>query len=293
MWTRGGRGRTVAALGAVAVLALPACSAEGGAEAPVESLLDKTSVTIGVKADQPGVGIGGDGVYEGFDVDVANYIVEELELPNVEFVSITSNEREARLGGDPDLPPGTPVKDPVDMVVATYSVTPARSTLVTFAGPYYVAKQDILVRKDDPRVKGVADLAGLEICQGEGSNSADRVVTELGIDANVLDVPDSYTYSDCVQLLKEGEIDAVTTDDLILAGFLDEDPEAFQFVNSPFTEERYGVGLPHGDVAGCEAVNRAIDKMFQSGEAERSLVRWFGETDLDLVMSVPQFEGCG
>ncbi|MFE1167911.1 glutamate ABC transporter substrate-binding protein [Nocardiopsis sp. NPDC058789] len=280
MWLRGGRGRAVAALSGVAILALTACSAAGGGEPTVESLLDKESVTIGVKADQPGVGLEGEsGEFQGFDVDVANHIAEELGISDVDFVPITSDVREKRLR-----------EGQVDMVVATYSITPARGTQVTFAGPYYVAKQDILVRKGDQSVRGVADLEGKVICQGDGSNSAIRVQEEF--DVAVEKVKKPRTYSDCVDQLRDGEIDAVSTDDLILAGFLDEDPDAFQFVNSPFTEERYGVGLPKGDVAGCEAVNRAIDGMFQSGAAEASLDKWFGDTDLDLVMSVPQFEGC-
>lgn len=279
MWLRGGRGRAVAALSGVAILALTACSAAGGGETTVDTLLDKESITIGVKADQPGVGLEDGGEFRGFDVDVANHIAEELEISDVDFVPITSDVREEKLRNGE-----------VDMVVATYSITPARSTQVTFAGPYYVAKQDILVRKGDRRVRGVADLEGKVICQGDGSNSAIRVQEEF--DVAVEEVKKPRTYSDCVDQLRDGDIDAVSTDDLILAGFLDEDPDAFQFVNSPFTEERYGVGLPKGDVAGCEAVNRAIDGMFQSGKAEDSLEAWFGDTDLDLVMSVPQFEGC-
>ncbi|MBQ1080074.1 MULTISPECIES: glutamate ABC transporter substrate-binding protein [unclassified Nocardiopsis] len=279
MWWRGGRGRTVAALCAVAVMALSACSAEGGEDPPLRSLLDKTSITVGVKADQPGVGLRKGEEFEGFDVDVVNHIAEELGIEDVRLVPITSDVREERL-----------VDGDVDMVVATYSITAERKLDVTFAGPYYVARQDILVRRGEQGVNGVADLEGRVICQGDGSNSASRVEEGLGIDVAEVEKPE--TYSDCVDMLRAGEVDAVSTDDLILAGFLDEDPEAFEFVNKPFTEERYGVGLPNGDVAGCEAVNRAIDTMYLSGEAGESLNRWFGDTDLELVTDVPQFEGC-
>ena len=92
--------------------------------------------------------------------------------------------------------------------------------------------------------------------------------------------------------MREGRVDAVSTDDLILAGFLAEDPSAFRFVNNPFTQEKYGVGLPHGDVRACEAVNKAISEMYQDGTAAELLDEWFGSTDLDVVESVPQFEGC-
>lgn len=272
--------RTAAAvaLAAVAVLGLSACSVVLGEE---ESLLDATSLTIGVKADQPGLGLeGGDGHIEGFDVDVALYIAERLGAPKeVEFVGVTSAEREEKL-----------ISGEVDMVVATYSITPVRKTQVTFGGPYYVAKQDVLVRAEDTDIQGVRDLEGLSVCQGQGSNSAVRITEGLGIDVQQMDAP---SYSACIDSLREGNVDAVSTDNLILAGFLAEDPSSFRLVNHPFTDEKYGVGLPHGDVRACEAVNKAISEMYQDGTARELLDTWFGETGLQVVTSVPQFEGCG
>ncbi len=272
--------RTAAAgaLAAVAVLGLSACSVVLGEE---ESLLDATSLTIGVKADQPGLGLeDGDGDIEGFDVDVALYIAERLGAPKeVEFVGVTSAEREEKL-----------ISGEVNMVVATYSITPVRKTQVTFGGPYYVAKQDVLVRAEDTDIQGVRDLEGLSVCQGQGSNSAVRITEGLGIDVQQMDAP---SYSACIDSLREGNVDAVSTDNLILAGFLAEDPSAFRLVNHPFTDEKYGVGLPHGDVRACEAVNKAISEMYQDGTARELLDTWFGETGLQVVTSVPQFEGCG
>jgi glutamate transport system substrate-binding protein len=274
MWFRHRRGAAAAALGAVAVMLLPACSAERE-----ESLVDADSLTIGVKEDQPGLGLDVNGELVGFDVDVANYIAAHLGIEEVELVGITSAEREERL-----------ISGEVDMVVATYSITPGRKTEVTFGGPYYVAKQDILVRAEEDAVDGVRDLEGRSVCQGAGSNSAFRITDGLGID--VLELQEAETYSVCIERLSEGSVDAVSTDNLILAGFLAEDPDSFRFVNNPFTDEKYGVGLPHGDVAACEAVNKAVSEMYQDGTAADLLEEWFGETDLEVVRSVPQFEGC-
>lgn len=274
MWFRHRRGAAAAALGAVAVMVLPACSAER-----VESLVDASSLTIGVKDDQPGLGLDEGGELVGFDVEVATYVAGHLGIDDVELVGITSAEREEKL-----------VSGEVDMVVATYSITPARKTEVTFGGPYYVAKQDILVRADEDAVSGVRDLEGRSVCQGAGSNSANRITDGLGID--VRELQEAETYSDCIERLSEGSVDAVSTDNLILAGFLAEDPDSFRFVNNPFTDEKYGVGLPHGDVAACEAVNKAVGAMYQDGTAVALLEKWFGETDLEVVRSVPQFEGC-
>ncbi|WP_026119430.1 transporter substrate-binding domain-containing protein [Nocardiopsis ganjiahuensis] len=274
MWFRHRRGVAAAALGSVVVMALSACSGERA-----ESLVDADSLTIGVKADQPGLGLDEGGELVGFDVDVANYVAAHLGIDEVEFVPITSAEREEKL-----------VSGEVDMVVATYSITPARKTEVTFGGPYYVAKQDILVRADEEEVASVRDLEGRSVCQGAGSNSANRITDGLGID--VRELQEAESYSACIERLSDGTVDAVSTDNLILAGFLAEDPDSFRFVNNPFTDEKYGVGLPHGDVAACEAVNKAISEMYQDGTAAGLLEEWFGETDLEVVESVPQFEGC-
>ena len=268
-------GRIAVVQVAAAVLLLPACSV-----IEEESVLDGETLTVGVKYDQPGLGLEEDDTLVGFDVDVAVYIAEKMgfEEEQVEFTGVTSAEREDRI-----------LDGEVDMVTATYSITPERKTEVTFGGPYYVAEQDILVRSDASGIEGVRDLEGLDVCRSEGSYSTARITDGLGIDVNSVD---AASYGECVEWLREGQVDAVSTDDLILAGFLAEDPSAFRFVNNPFTEEKYGVGLPHGDVRACEAVNRAISEMYQDGTAAELLDEWFGSTDLDVVESVPQFEGC-
>ncbi|GHD31486.1 ABC transporter substrate-binding protein [Nocardiopsis kunsanensis] len=261
---------------AVGLSTLAACAASG----EEASVLEGDTITIGVKFDQPGLGLGENGEFAGFDVDVAHYLAEEMgfDRDDVEMVGVTSVEREDKI-----------IEGEVDMVVATYSITPERKTEVTFGGPYYVAKQDILVSADATDIETVRDLEGLEVCQGEGSNSASRITEGLGIDATVSEAP---SYSRCIDRLDDGSADAVSTDDLILAGYLAEDPSAYRFVNYPFTDEKYGVGLPYEDVEACEAVNKAINRMYQDGTAGELLEKWFGSTDLELLRTVPQFEGC-
>ncbi len=234
---------------------------------------------IGVKYDQPGIGLRSHGSFLGFDVDVASYVAERLGAERVEFVGLTSGQREEFLIGRK-----------VDLVVASYSITPLRKTLVNFAGPYYVAHQDIMVRGGERDILGPRDLAGRKLCKSEGSNSWKRVVEELGIEAELVD---AATYGECVQLLLDGGLDAVTTDDLILAGFALRRPGAFRMVNARFTDEKYGIGLRKDDVSGCEAVNRAVTRMYQDGTAARLLAKWFGPTGLKTTTTVPQFEGCG
>ncbi|WP_030170621.1 glutamate ABC transporter substrate-binding protein [Spirillospora albida] len=266
--------RIVAA--AIAVLsALCACGLEG---AERRGVAGERSLVIGVKADQPGLGLKGRNGYEGFDVDVATYIAGRLGVPRsrIRFTTTNSSVREKALASGE-----------VDMVVATYSITPKRKTQVTFAGPYYIAHQDTLVRGDDLGVRNVRDLRGRRICEVTGSNSWRRVIEERNVAARRVAAP---TYAACMGDLAGGRLDAVSTDDLILAGFAA--GRDVRIVNAPFTDEKYGVGLRKGDLEGCAEVNRAITRMYQDGTAERLLNKWFGRSGLKLTTSVPQFEGC-
>ncbi|WP_246238695.1 glutamate ABC transporter substrate-binding protein [Acrocarpospora corrugata] len=240
------------------------------------SVLDRDLLVIGVKPDQPGLGMKqAEGEFAGFDVDVATYIAGKLGK-NARFVATPSSEREKVL-----------MDGSVDLVVATYSITPERKTKVAFGGPYYVAHQDTLVRASESAVAGVRDLKGRKLCQVTGSNSWRRVKEERKI---AVELVQAASYSECLADLKAGKVDAVSTDDLILAGFATAD---LKIVNAPFTDERYGVGIQAGDLDGCEAVNKAITEMYLDGTAKKLLQKWFGKSGLALTFTVPQFEGCG
>jgi glutamate transport system substrate-binding protein len=241
------------------------------------SILDKDTLVIGTKYDQPGLGQDmGNGTFEGFDVDVATYVAGKLGK-SVRFHPTDSSERESAL-----------LDGTVDMVFATYSITPERKSKITFAGPYYVAHQDILVRERDHSIANVRDLRGKRLCKAAGSNSWRRVTEERDVAARLVS---ARSYGECVNALAAGRLDAVSTDDLILAGFAARQPDV-RIVNAPFTNEKYGVGLRKGDRRGCERVNDILTEMYQDGTAETLLRQWFRPVGLDVTTTVPQFEGC-
>ena len=272
------RGRAGAAAVLALAISLPsACSASGP-----PSVVGERSLRIGVKADQPGLGLRlPDGRFAGSDVDVARYVAAKLGVrpDHITFVPVTSATRETALENGS-----------VDMVFATYSITPERETKVTFGGPYYVAHQDTMVRRGDTAIRNVHDLKGKRLCAVAGSNSWKRVTQELNIAATL--VP-ATSYSDCVAMLLDRRIDALSTDDLILAGFAAREGSAVRIVNAPFSDERYGIGVKKGDLDVCDAVNRAVSEMYLDGTAAALLHKWFGKTGLQLDTHVPQFEGCG
>ena len=280
--------RTSAALAGASALALTLAScgtAEVGGGGNGGDSGNGDTITIGVKYDQPGLGLLEGNKPVGFDVDVATYIAGELGYSpdQIEWTEAASANRETF------LQQGT-----VDMIVATYSLTDERKTVVDFAGPYYIAQQDIIVSADNTDIQGPEDLEGKVLCSASGSRSANNLVDSeenggLGIGA---ELREAGNYSECMELLANGTVDAVTTDNTILAGFAAQNPDAYRMVNNPFGEEKYGVGLPKGSTEMCEKVNEAITKMWEEGKALEFLEAAFGETGFEYATEQPPLEGC-
>ncbi|MGG5258728.1 glutamate ABC transporter substrate-binding protein [Phycicoccus avicenniae] len=251
----------VAATAALA-LGLAACGSDAGntGSGGGESGDSGGGLKIGIKFDQPGMGLKKGTEYSGMDVDVATYIAKELgtDAADITWVQAPSAQRETLIS-----------TGQVDMVLATYSITDARKEKVSFAGPYFVAGQDLLVRADDSSVTGPDALEGKKLCSVTGSTSAQKVKDQYpGVQ-----LQEFATYSECLPALANKGVDALTTDDTILAGFAaqDEYKGKFKVVGKTFSEERYGVGLKKGDTALCEKVNAAITKMVNDGAWQKAI----------------------
>lgn len=261
--------KKLAALGAAAMLALSACSpgasedAEQGAEAEDGGGGGGgETIAVGIKYDQPGLGFReGNNDPTGFDVDVAKAVLAEMgyEEDQIEWVEAPTPQRENMLENGQ-----------VDMIFATYSITEERAERVDFAGPYFMAGQDILVRADEEEITTPEDLNGRNLCSVTGSTPAQNV---RDMYADEVELVEQDGYSECLTFLQSGQVDAVTTDDIILAGLAasDEYAEEFKVVGNPFSEEPYGVGLPNGSTETCEQVNEAIQKLRDDGTIDELL----------------------
>ncbi|WP_312179263.1 glutamate ABC transporter substrate-binding protein [Arthrobacter sp.] len=249
-----------AAMAAAAALTLSACGGDSGSESTGSAEGDGEKIRIGIKYDQPGLGFDEGGSFSGFDVDVAKYVANELGYSEdqIKFEESPSAQRENMLENDQ-----------VDMIFATYSITDTRKEKVGFAGPYFVAGQDLLVRSDNNDIKGPEDLNGKNLCSVTGSTSAQKIKDTLASDVNLMEQP---SYAECVTAMQGGSIDAVTTDDIILAGLASTEANKGQFkvVGNTFSEEQYGVGIPK-DSDKCEDINAAIQKMIDSGAWEEAI----------------------
>jgi len=280
----------MAAVLSVAAMAAGLSACGGGSES-YATVADKIAgggtVVVGTKWDQPSLGLKKGADPEGFDVDVAKAVLKEInggKDVTVQWKESASSNRE------PFLANGT-----VDIVFATYSITEERKQKVTFGGPYVIAHQDVMVRKDDTSITKPQDLTGKKICKAAGSNSYKRITDpppdgELDLDATTVD---AANYSECIQKLTGSNLDAVTTDDLILAGFAKQAGGNFKVLGQGFTDEKYGIGLKKGDTKTCEAVNTAVKKLWDNGTMKQLVEKWFGGIEgLKATETAPPAEGC-
>ncbi len=255
------------ALAAASVLALAACSG-GDAAAPAASdsaapvaefaagstmakLADAGKITVGTKFDQPLFGLlGPSGVPEGFDVEIAKIVATALGIPadKIEWKEAVSANREPFIeNGD------------VDIVVATYTINDKRKEVISFAGPYYMAGQSILVLADNDTIKSETDLVGKPVCSVTGSTPAAELAT-LGAIPTLTD-----TYTLCLEPLRSGAVVAVSTDNVILAGLAAQNEGEFKVVGKPFTEEPYGIGLKKDDTDFRNFINDTLEASYADG----------------------------
>jgi glutamate transport system substrate-binding protein len=232
---------------------------------------DTGELTIGIRFDQPGLAEHTlDGRFVGFDVDVATYLAGQLGVKpaGILWRETTSATRET------DLTSGA-----VDLVVATYSITDQRKKLISFAGPYFQTGQDLLVRRSDHTITGPESLNGHRLCSVTGSTPAQEVKNRFAQAVQLVEYP---RYPDCVTALLAGQVDAVTTDGVILAGYVTQNPELLKVIGKPFSTERYGIGLRQGDPQGQAALDDAIQRMISSGAWLDSLRATIGPSSYPL-----------
>ncbi|GAB3572002.1 glutamate ABC transporter substrate-binding protein [Amycolatopsis endophytica] len=208
-------------------------------------------LTIGVKDDQPGLGSKNatNGEFEGFDIEIAKLVAAGLgfDKSQITFTTVDSAAREAAI-----------TNGNVDYYVGTYTITDKRKTQVSFAGPYFMAGQDLLVRADDTSIAGPETLKGKKVCSVTGSTPIQRVRDQqLTEPENIVEF---QKYSQCVDKLLTKEVDAVTTDDAILKGFAAQDPDNLKVVGKTFSQEPYGIGLNLND----SALRNKVDDLLQA-----------------------------
>lgn len=231
--------------------------AKGLPKAPDGTLLrkvqDRGKLIAGVKYDIPTFGYLNpiSNQLEGFDIDLVKAIAEHIfGDPNaVEFKQAVSKDR------IPFLKEGV-----TDVIASTMTITEERTKEIDFSDTYYVAGQSLLVPKNST-VASITDLKGKRVATVKGSTSEVNI-KEKAKDAEVVLFD---TYSEGVAAMDANRADAVTTDDIILYGFVKQSPDKYKVVGGQFTVEPYGIGVPLGSKELLTAVNDALRKQIANG----------------------------
>jgi ABC-type amino acid transport substrate-binding protein len=249
--------------GSAATTTAPAQRQSFAAGTTMAKLQKAGEITIGVKFEVPPFGFKNvkTGDIEGFDIDVANAIAADLGV-KPKFIEALSDNRIAFLKD------GT-----ADLILSTMTINAERDEEIDFSEPYFIARGRILVKADDDSIKSVSDLNGKKVCTALGSTyeatlkkQAPRAKTTL-VDG----------YSECLEAIQNGSVDAVSTDDVILTGMIIQDDSLKLVEGKELTTEPYGVGIKEGDTGMKEFVDDSIQKFKDDGRWAKSYEKWVGQ----------------
>jgi glutamate transport system substrate-binding protein len=220
----------------------------------------KGEITIGVKYDVAPFGFKNTrtGDIEGFDVDLGKAVADKLGVRTKLVEAISDNRI-------PFIKDGT-----VDLVLSTMTINPERAQEIGFTDPYFIAHGRVLVPKDS-KIAGVADLAGRKVCTALGSTYEETLKKQAPkSDLKLVDA-----YSDCLELLQNGAVDAISTDDVILTGMIIQD-DSLKLVGNELTTEPYGGGFKKGDTAFAEFLDGVLAEYKSDGRWKTSYDKWLG-----------------
>ncbi|WP_227979356.1 glutamate ABC transporter substrate-binding protein [Nocardia spumae] len=199
------------------------------------------------------------GTLAGFDVDIATEIARDLfgDPHRIEYRILGSADREKALQDHS-----------VDIVVKTMTITCDRRQRVDFSTTYLMSHQRVLAVRGSG-ITGMADLAGKRVCAVGGTTSLDRI-RQIRPPASIMTVP---TWADCLVVLQQRQVDAVSTDDALLAGLAAQDPYA-EVVGADLSDEPYGVGIPKGNDDMVRFVNATLQRLRTDGTWDRLYRAW-------------------
>ena len=237
---------------------------EFAADSPLGKIQQKGEITIGVKFDVPPFGFKNPQTdeVEGFDVDLGRAVAEKLGV-EPKFIEAISDNR------IPFLQDGT-----ADLILSTMTINEERVGEINFSDPYFIAKGRILVKSDNDEIQGVEDLGGKNVCTALGS-TYEATLKKQAPKAK-LKLVDSY--SECLELLQNGSVDAVSTDDVILTGMIIQTGgDELKLVGDELTQEPYGAGIKKGEQEVTDFVNSVFEEMKSDGRWAELYQKWVGQ----------------
>lgn len=250
----------------------------------MERIFERGRLVVGVSGDTLLFGARNpiSGAIEGFDIDMLKAVALAIFDVDgtlagdptaidrhIEFRVITYAQRLPKL--EADLADGG-----VDIVAHTMTINCNRWLRIAFSSTYFDAGQKVLVR-DGSGFGSIDDLAeqGARVCAPEGSTNIDELRNNPRYAAVV--VVGRPDITDCLVAMQQGDADATTGDDTVLAGFAAQDPNT-RVVGEAFTAEPYGLGMRHDEVDFVRFVNGVIERMRTNGQWDAIYQRWLIDT---------------
>jgi len=199
------------------------------------------------------------GEITGFDVDIAGEVARDIfgSPSQVEYRILSSADRITALQNNQ-----------VDIVVKTMSITCDRKKLVNFSTVYLVANQRILAPRDSA-ISQASDLSGKRVCAVKGTTSLQRI-QQISPPPIIVEV---VTWADCLVALQQRQVDAVSTDDSILAGLVAQDPY-LHIVGPSMNEEPYGIGINLANTGLVRFVNGTLERVRRDGTWNTLYRKW-------------------
>ncbi|QDY85227.1 transporter substrate-binding domain-containing protein [Paenibacillus polymyxa] len=237
---------------------------EAAASNGLEAIKQRGKLVVGVKYDTKLFGLKdpASGKVEGFDIDIAKAVAKHIfgDETKLELKEVTSKTRITLLqNGD------------IDAIIATMTISDERKKQVDFSDVYFNAGQSLLVKKGSP-ITGLESLTpDTKVLAVKGSTSA-KNIREKAPKATILEFEN---YQDAFNALKAGKGQALTTDNSILLGMQQQDPN-YTLVGGNFTEEPYGIAVKKGQAELLQAINDTIKELKSSGEYDKLHEQWFG-----------------
>jgi ABC-type amino acid transport substrate-binding protein len=232
------------------------------ADTTMGRIQEKGEISIGVKYDVPPFGFKNPrtNAIEGFDIDFGKAVADKLGVKPKYIEAISDNRI-------PFIQDGT-----ADLILSTMTINPERAEEIGFTDPYFIARGRILQKKGGD-IGGVEDLAGKRVCTVLGS-TYEETLKEQAPEAQLRLVD---TYSECLELIQNGGVDAVSTDDVILTGMIIQDDTLELVQGEELTTEPYGGGFKKDDTEFTEFLNGVLDEYKSDGRWKASYDKWLGQ----------------
>jgi len=249
---------------------LPLLAAPAAKANKLDDIKARGVLVAGVKDSQPPFGYVDEKTDQivGFEIDLMQALAKRLGV-KLELKPVTSSTR------IPMLAQGA-----VDIVAATMTHKKEREDQIDFSITYFMTGQKLLVKKDGG-VKSAADLAGKKVASVKGSTSEQNVKKAQP----ACTVISFETYPEAFLALKQGKVQAMTTDESILVGIKNKDdhPEAWEIVGDYISPEPYGFGIAENESKLRDFVNLALMDMWEKGEYQQIYNKWFGKGTKDYL----------